>query len=191
MIKHFFTFLVIFTFMSTHAVGKVYEWTDDKGVTSFTDDLDKVPVKYRKKVREQKDNSVRGTASSSERGSPNRETPGSSELIPPDATPLTGPTTPVLIGGRDENGWRSVFGSLRSELGELVNKLPAKREKLMALQRKRNLYHKVSDRVAINNMNTEIDQDEVRVRELQGKLADLETDADKLEVPKEWRDWVK
>ncbi len=46
--KHlFFSIITLFFFLSTPALGEIYKWLDDRGVTHFTDDLRKVPDKYR------------------------------------------------------------------------------------------------------------------------------------------------
>ncbi len=39
--------LALFFFLSTAALGEIYKWVDDRGVTHFTDDLRKIPDKYR------------------------------------------------------------------------------------------------------------------------------------------------
>jgi hypothetical protein len=41
------------------ANGQTYRWTDDRGVVSFTDNLNDVPAKYRQKVIKQEDITIR------------------------------------------------------------------------------------------------------------------------------------
>ncbi len=69
----------------------------------------------------------------------------------------------------------------------IQDNLPAKKEKLAALGRKRTLYHKASDRTAFNALNDEIAKDEARLTELQNNLSDLDSEAAKAGVPLEWR----
>jgi hypothetical protein len=46
--KHLlFSTITLVFFLSTPAFGEIYKWLDDRGVTHFTDDLRKVPEKYR------------------------------------------------------------------------------------------------------------------------------------------------
>ncbi|BCS56020.1 DUF4124 domain-containing protein [Geobacter sp. SVR] len=43
----------------TTAVGATYQWTDDKGVINYTDDLNSVPSKYRSTVKKRDDITTR------------------------------------------------------------------------------------------------------------------------------------
>ncbi|WP_318258751.1 DUF4124 domain-containing protein [Geobacter anodireducens] len=99
------------------ASAETYQWTDDAGVVHFTDNLERIPPKYLKRVKELP--SVRG------------ETPSSPAMEPPAAPaevkPAPTPQPPLLYGGLDEQGWRSRFSSLREELDVIEKSLPKKR----------------------------------------------------------------
>jgi hypothetical protein len=53
--------LATMTIMCLVAVAnsQTYRWTDDRGVVSFSDDLNDVPAKYRQKVIKQEDITIR------------------------------------------------------------------------------------------------------------------------------------
>lgn len=169
-------FLLSFGIMVMVAVAHAatYQWTDNQGGTHFTDDPDKIPAKYRKKVREMNVEPVQ----EEKRVSPQ-----------PAAEPVTPPAAKAksLYGGHDEGWWRSAFSALRREMKSIEENLPAKRDNLTKLTRRRTLYHKASDRTAYNALNEEIEKDEARIKELQKKLADLDAEAAKAGVPLEWR----
>lgn len=157
------------------SVAAVYEWVDDKGVVHFTDNADKIPPKYLKKVRE-------------------RDNGAGSVTITPQAVPSDRPSDRQTgsAAGRerirnDEGVWRSRFTSLREEKKRIELGLAAKREKLMTLRRKRTIYQRSTDRTAYNEQNAEIEQDEARIKELEKKLLELDAEAARAGVPMEWR----
>ncbi len=43
--------ILIFFLFSIPAGAELYEWKDDNGVVNFTDNPDKIPAKYLKRVR--------------------------------------------------------------------------------------------------------------------------------------------
>jgi len=45
-----FFLIILFIFISTPGYAQVYKWVDDKGVVHFTDDVTKIPDKYRSKT---------------------------------------------------------------------------------------------------------------------------------------------
>jgi hypothetical protein len=160
------------------AHASTYEWVDSQGVMHFTDDSDKIPFKYRNKVRQLDLAPV----------------PGEKELPP--AQPQQQPaveTIPAvdeaksLYGGHDATWWRAGFKARRDEMKTIQEALPDKKEKLNVLRRKRNLYQKSGDRTAYYDLLVEIEKDEARIKELQGQLADLDAEAAKSGVPQEWR----
>jgi hypothetical protein len=42
--------IILFIFISTSGFAQVYKWVDDKGVVHFTDDVTKIPDRYRPKT---------------------------------------------------------------------------------------------------------------------------------------------
>lgn len=184
--------------MAAPVCADTYQWTDSKGVVHFTDNPDKIPRQYRKKVRK--------------RPSVKSETPVS---VSPAAPKVEGrkevpKSTPQLYGGHDEKWWRATTGNLREELAKLTEELPAKRDKLQFLRRrwvismgrtpksgeslqdldsyvnKSALSTPGKDREAYYSMKDEIERDEARIKQIGQELADLELHATKAGVPREW-----
>jgi hypothetical protein len=160
------------------AHAATYEWVDSQGVMHFTDDSDKIPVKYRSKARQLDLTPV----------------PGEKELppAPPQNPPAVETIPPVdkatsLYGGHNETWWLASFKARRDEIKTIQEALPDKKEKLNELRRKRMLYQKPGDRTAYYDLMAEIEKDEARINELQGQLTNLEAEAAKSGVPREWR----
>lgn len=160
--------------------GETYEWTDSKGVVNFTDDLDKVPAKYRTKVRERE--SVR-----SEEGA--IPSPGGSEPVMQQTGKVPPPSSPpvTVYGGHGQGWWRGQYASLRQGIKAIESSLAEKRDKLAELKRKRIIYQRTRDRVAYNQLEAEIKNDEAQLKEVQDKLNALDDEANKGGVPQDWR----
>ena len=156
-----------------------YEWTDSKGVVNFTDDLDKVPAKYRNKVRERE--SIRIEP---------EETPPSVDAVPVmkpvDRVPSPVPSVPVQ-GEHNQRWWQERFASLRNEIKLMESTLADEREQLIQLRRRRVIYQQTRDRVAYNEMEAKIKKDEEQLKEVQDKLNALDAEADRSSVPQQWR----
>ena len=166
--------LLLVGLASAPARATVYEWVDDKGVVNLTDDPEKIPVRYRKKVKMQ-DVETQGEA-----------LPQVQEKQAAPDEPVV-PAGPRLIDGHDMAWWRGQYSRLRDEQRKISEELPGKRDKLPELRRKRVIYQRSRDRVAYNAMNDEIQQDETRLKELQSSLDQLDADASRLGVPQDWR----
>lgn len=172
-------YLVVFLLtvaMVSSIQAATYEWVDGAGVTHFTDDPDRVPTKYRSRVRERE--SIK---------SEETYTPAQQPASPVAEKPENPAASAQVYGGHDEAWWRSAFSGLRKEQKTLQDGLPKKREQLAAIRRHRVIYQKASDREAYNKLDQQIKNDEARIKELQDKLDALDDDAAKSGVPKEWR----
>ncbi|HEY6873185.1 MAG TPA: DUF4124 domain-containing protein [Geobacteraceae bacterium] len=167
--------LFVTTLACTAARADVYEWVDGQGVVHFTDNPDKVPAGSRTKVK------MKGPAAAREEAMP------PAQEKPPVATPPPPEKKAELYGGHDGNWWRASFRQVRDDLKSLQDQLPAKKEALAALHRKRVIYQRARDRVASNDLAAGIAGDEEKIKTLQEQLATLEADADKAGVPPEWR----
>ncbi|HEX8960519.1 MAG TPA: DUF4124 domain-containing protein [Geobacteraceae bacterium] len=167
-------FVTMFAF--TAARAEVYEWVDGQGVVHFTDNADKVPTKYRKKVK------IIETAPPAEKTAPpaRDKSPAASKKQPSERKA-------ELLGGHDEGWWRQSFRQARAQIKVIQDQLPGKKDALAALHRKRVIYQRARDRVAYNDMADEIAKDEEKIKTLQESLAAIEADADKAGVPHEWR----
>lgn len=152
----------------------VYQWIDDKGVVNFTDDREKIPKKYREKAVERNLSDTRNVTIMKE------DTPSVTPAVP------TG-SGQGLYGGRELRWWQTEFANVRKEIKQLEDDIPVKRQELSHLHRRRVLYQKASDRVALNKLNEEVEAEEARLRALQEKLGALTSEADQAGVPPEGR----
>jgi hypothetical protein len=177
--------LVVLVFgFSGSANADTYQWIDNQGVVNFTDNPDNVPKKYRTKVKVSPSvNSATGTTNSANTGT----------SVGPDKKPEVTVTTPAapggpkLYGGHDQGWWKARYSSLRGELKNLQDNLPAKREELEKLRRKLVLYTYARNRVPYQEKLAEIQRDEERIKVLNDQLASLDTEASTAGVPFDWR----
>jgi hypothetical protein len=177
------TFLILFiaTILFSFTVyATTYKWVDDKGVVNYTDDPDKIPAKYLKRVKK--------LPSTNAEGSPNvpAEKVREKTQTAPGAEPVV-QNKEKLFGGHDENWWHSSFSGLHNELKEIEDALPGKKDELVALRRKMTIYQAGRDRKAYYDKLAEIEKDESRIKELNEQLNALDAEASKAGVPFEWR----
>jgi len=172
-------FMVTFIFSLT-AGATMYEWTDNKGVVNFTDNPDKIPAKYLKKVKKRPSITVDATGSSTVEKTQEKAPPVSGQ------EPVT-QNIEKIYGGHDQSWWRSRFSGIRNELKAVQDGLPGKREDLISLRRKMTIYNYAHDRKAYYDKLDEIKNDEAREKELNEQLNSLDAEASKAGVPSEWR----
>lgn len=159
---------------SVAAQADIYQWVDDRGVVHFTDDPDRIPLKYQKRVKE-------------------IPSPTAPVSTPGGGAPASNPQpavkvfTPNLPGGLSEQAWRARYTALRAELKTLQDGLPQKREALDQIRRKRIIYQRSKDRLAYNEQMAKIEGDEARIKELEAQLSILDIEASRAGVPLEWR----
>ena len=191
--------LLMVMFACTFAQAEVYEWVDGQGVVHFTDQLDKVPARYREKVKRRE--SVSGE----------KVTVPSTPAPPPAAESAPREQKAELYGGHGKEWWHASFKALRDERKDIQDKLPEKKETLSKLHRqwvismgrtpkegestsdpenyvtKSALSTPGKHREAYFDKKAEIEKDEARLKEIEQQLASLEADADRGGVPFEWR----
>jgi hypothetical protein len=160
----------------TAADAAFYQWVDTAGVTHFTDNPDKIPGTYRKRAKKLK--------LSEEPSGVSKAGPQSSA---PAAVPKASAAQGQELGGHPEQWWRANYAELRGKLKVLQSGLADKQTKLVELRRKRVIYTRAQDRVALNSMQAEISVDEVHIAELQNQIAELDRQATSAGVPAEWR----
>ena len=164
--------LVLLMMVAPAVSAEIYQWEDSRGVVHFTDNQDKVPLKYRAKAKVM-DAGPAGNPASPAAKSPSRAEPA--------------PNGEKRYGGNPEGWWRSRFSLLRQELQTAEERLVAKKKEQTVLRRKRVIYHRAKDRVAYNAVADEITAIEGEIQAIQARLAKLESDADQAEVPAAWR----
>jgi len=168
-------FLLLLQFYPPAADAAFYQWVDSAGVTHFTDNPDNIPTKFRKRAKKLKLSEEPGEA-----------TAGPQSAAPAAVTKAAAPQ-PQDIGGHPEKWWRGHYAELRGKLKALQAVLADKQTKLVELRRKRVIYTRAQDRVALNSMQAEISVDEVHIAELQNQIDELDRQATSAGVPAEWR----
>jgi hypothetical protein len=169
-------FLLLSVLISAPAHSAFYQWTDAGGVVHMTDDPRNVPKQYKEK------------ATRIEIKEPPRLRNGSAPA--PERAPAASEADSGAAGspeGHDESWWRARFRGLRSELTTVQAARSQKEQQLDELRRRRVLFHRAQDRVAINELEAQISADDARISDLLNRIAALDLAASKAGVPLEWR----
>jgi hypothetical protein len=150
--------VTLFIFLiSQISFAQVYKWTDEKGVTHFTDDITQVPEKYRPKserveIPEEKE-----------------ETKVEGEL-----TPKKKEETHKDRLGRGEGYWKGQVEEWRKKLRELQDKLEVLRTKYNGLTEKFNDSRSTAARANLrrerDQVKNEIEQCNTQIEEARGML---------------------
>ena len=143
------------------ALAVTYEWTDQSGTINFTEDLGKVPKKYRKKVK---------ILGADEGGAPQVI----DEPVKGKAKETAAPKEKNAPGGKGETG-------LRGEYAVAKANLQATEDELVDLRRRVGDTSKMSRSEYLSLSNT-IKQEEFRVQEQKRKLESLREAARKAGV---------
>lgn len=158
--------LVLLLLYPLSAAAETYQWTDERGTVNFSEDLGKVPKKFRKKAKKL----------GSEDAAP-ATTAAEPEAVPPKAGEAQ--KGKKLYGGKDEVSWRRDFLQATSNLEAAETELAALKARLSDTSRMSR-----SEYLAIQNS---IKHGEGRVQDLQRKLDQLRETADRQGVPAEFR----
>lgn len=172
--------LIAFYLFASHVCAAVYEWKDENGVVNFTDDPGKIPAKFLKKAKKRPSITVESSEPSTAAVPEGREKLPAAEQLHPDKKE-------VLIGGHNEEWWRSSFNNTRNEIKAIQERLPGKKEELNTARRKVTIYPFPQYRKAYYDLLGEIEKDEARIGELGGVLETLDIEAAKAGVPLDWR----
>jgi len=159
------SFLVVFALIlasSTVASGQLYEWTDDRGNVSYTDNPDSVPAKYRSRAKV-RDEAMKGN-----------EKPGG-DVPQAQAEPTK---SPDLYGGRPLSSWQASYAKKSGELEALQAKLNELKDEQNRARRKKVIYQRPADRRALLVKNQEVEAAEARVKVAEKELADLRSQAE-------------
>jgi hypothetical protein len=168
----------------SEADSRMYQWTDDSGTVSFTDNPIRIPKKYLKKVKK-RDSMTGKTLSSQEQNEVTVKLPQIN-------------SEKQLFGGHDEHWWRGQFSGLRLQIKTINEALPEKKARLKELHYKKVVSNSSGmsptpitnprkHREEYMDLYHEIKGDEEKLAELEKKLAELDFDASKAGVPFEWR----
>lgn len=173
-----FCILLLLTFCNGMANATVYEWTDANGVTNFSDNPQSIPNAYRgKAIRREVSGVEKGTVSPKVEPKPAvRQAPASSH------------PAEESYAGRSGRYWQEKFRALNAEIKALKGTLDEKQLHLGELHRKRVLFTRARDRVAINELDASIEEDTSRLALLNKQLEALKHAADDAGVPARFRE---
>ncbi len=180
MMKRLLTMLLLLC--AVPAFAEIYEWVDAGGTTNFSDDLSKVPSKYRKKVKviggENTGEPLITESNDSPKVKAQKEGVADKDGLTP-AAALEKKKT-INYGGKKGSEWRESFGRTRADLRAAEKQLAELRSRMTDTS-------KMSRGEYLSLQNT-LRQVEFRVLELRKNLESLNDLADKAEVPPELRD---
>lgn len=156
--------------------AEIYKWVDDKGQTGFSDDLGKVPKKFRDKavVTEQEQQSVEII----EKAEPDKGAKKTNDQ--PAASDAKGKgKAKQQYGGKDGDAWKQDFARQKHEIKSLEDQAAGIKERMADGS-------KVSRGEFLTLQNTARDLD-VRIGKAKQKLEALTDAANKAEVPGDYR----
>lgn len=156
------------------ALAETYEWTDERGTVNFAEDLGKVPKKYRKKAKRLGSEEPPPAESSAPAAAPETAKPKGGE----EKGAISNEKNKTY-GGKDEVAWRREFQQANSRLQSAQTELDTYKSRLADTSRMSR-----SEYLIIQNS---VKHSEARVRELQKKLDQLNANADRNDVPADFR----
>ncbi len=160
-----------------------YEWTNDEGTVTFSDNPMTIPGKYSKQIK------TRETV----KGEPQQV------RLEPDSSPnkVQSKQEVETYGGHDERWWRGQFAGTRAEMERIKTRLESNQENLKTLHHKKVISNSAQTDGLYGNPRKnrenyriayeEVREDEKRIKALEQKLIDLENEASRYGVPFEWR----
>jgi len=156
--------------------AETYKWVDEKGQTGFSDDLGKVPKKFRDKavVTEQEQQAVEII----EKAEPDKGAKKGSDQSATADEKGKGKSKPVF-GGKDGDAWKQDFARQKHEIKSLEDQAVGIKERMAD-------GNKISRGEFLTLQNTARDLD-VRINKAKQKLEMLNDAANKAEVPNDFR----
>lgn len=156
--------------------AEIYKWVDEKGQTGFSDDLGKVPKKFRDKavVTEQEQQAVEII----EKAEPGKGAKKGGDQSADAEEKGKGKAKP-LFGGKDGDAWKQDFARQKHEIKSLEEQAAGIKERMADSS-------KVSRGEYLTLQNTARDLD-VRIGKAKQKLETLTDAANKAEVPNDYR----
>jgi hypothetical protein len=155
--------------------AETYTWEDDQGTVNFTEDLGKVPAKYRKKVKIVGEEEFPPPEAGGGAEKPAAKVKGSGEAK--EGAPSVKLDKKAVYGGKDAETWKSEFGSLNADLKAAEKQLIENRNRLKDTSG--------MSRGEYLGIQSTIKSIETSVLGLRKKLGDLKTEAGIAGVPAE------
>lgn len=173
--RHFWVTLLLLA-VPTLCSAEIYRWVDEKGRVGYSDDLGRVPKKYRNNavVTERQEQAVETIESSEPEKSPAKgvEVKGASEIKERDKD------KPVF-DGKPGDAWKQDFARLKHEVKSLEDQAAGIKERMADAS-------KISRGEYVILQNTQRDLD-FRMEKARQKLDALNDAAEKAGVPAELR----
>ncbi len=170
-----FSILIVYNFViCSYTYAVIYVWKDSEGASNFTDNPAAVPKQYQHKIKTIERSGDASTGDSEQSSS----TPADS----------VSERRPIIYGGHDEIWWRESFKLLRQSIARIMQETDKKRQELTEIARERTLYHKPSDRLLYNRIVDDVARKELQIKELNEKLQELDNQASRNGVPRQWRE---
>lgn len=159
--------------------AEIYKWVDDKGQTGYSDDLGKVPKKYRDQatVTEKQEQAVEVIEKSG--GDKGAKKGPEGKVEQPVADDKGKEKPKPTFGGKSGDAWKQEFGRLKYEVKSLEEQAAGIKERMTDGS-------KVSRGEFLTLQSTARDLD-VRIGKAKKKLETLTEAADQAEVPAEYR----
>lgn len=165
------------------ADSATYEWTDEKGTVTFTDNPMTIPGNHPKQVKQRE--TIKGEPPQvqyDQDSSQNRK-----QL----------PQEEEIYGGHDKKWWQGQFSGTRAELEKTKADLESRQQDLKTLHYRKVVSNSAQtdgifgsprkNREMYREASAEIRADEKRIKVLEQKLIELENEAARYGVPFEWR----
>lgn len=153
--------LILLFALSTPAMGQLYEWLDDSGSVHFTDDPDRVPARYRKRVTTREET----LKAEPKQGEVKRE-----DALQPQPQPQA---APKLYGGRALAWWQTSYANRVSQLETLKTDFAKLKEEQLVARRKKVTLSRMTDRKAFADKTAEVGAKEIEIKTAEKELADF------------------
>lgn len=128
--------LTVFLF-AVPAFAVTYEWVDDHGTVSFTEDLGNVPKKYRKKVKILGADEGNGPqVTEVEEGAKAKpKGDGGKGDAKVDQTAKDGKKKPAMYGGKNETAWKNEYRKLSADVKSSEEQLDQLKSRMIDLSK--------------------------------------------------------
>jgi hypothetical protein len=153
--------LIVLLLCSSTALGQLYEWVDDNGSVNFTDDPDRVPARYRKRVKA-RDETLKAEPKPAESRKP--QAPHQEPQVK---------SGPRLYGGHGLSWWQTSYATRVSKVDSLKSDLARLKEEQLVARRKKVTLSRLMDRKALVDKTAEVADKENEVRAAEKDLADF------------------
>jgi hypothetical protein len=165
------------------ADSATYEWTDERGTVTFTDNPMTIPDNHTNQVKQRE----------SVKGEPSRGQYGQDSSL----TSKQSPQEEEIYGGHDKRWWQGQFSGTRAELEKTKADRESRQQDLKTLHYRKVVSNSAQtdgifgsprrNREMYREASEEIRAYEKRIKVLEQKLIELENEAARYGVPFEWR----